>query len=98
MTRVAKALVALLTALSAWGTTAAVDGNFDPVEVFGLPLVLVAGLAVYATPNRPPRGQRRKPDQSEQATDAGITDTGLIVGILVACLAVALLYLLGVRL
>lgn len=70
MTRVAKALVAFLTSLSGWGTTAAVDGDFDLVELFGLPLVLVAGIAVYATPNRPPRGRRRRPDQSEQAGDA----------------------------
>lgn len=91
MTRYAKALVALLTALSAWGTTAAVDGDFDAVELFGLPLVLVAGIGVFATPNRPPRGKRRRPDQSEQDPDAGHVDAVfVIVGTCVVALGLVL--------
>lgn len=91
MTRYAKALAALLTALSAWGTTAAVDGNFDPVELFGLPLVLVAGLGVFATPNRPPRGSRRKPDVSEQE---GHADPAALALILLVVIVVLLLFAL----
>lgn len=66
MTRYAKALAALLTALAGWGATAAPDG-YSTAECWGLAAVLGGALAVYAVPNRPPAGEPRQPDQSEQA-------------------------------
>lgn len=92
MSRYAKALVSLLTALSAWGTTAAVDGDFDLVELFGLPLVLVAGLTVFAVPNRPPRGSRRKPEISEQDPAAGHADPAGLALIVLFLLVVLLVF------
>lgn len=47
----AKAIIAFLTALGAWGVTAAPDG-YDAAEMWGLCAVVVAGLAVYAYPNK----------------------------------------------
>lgn len=70
MTRYAKALAALLTALAAWGATAAPDG-YQSAELWGLAAVAAAGLTVYAVPNRPPRGRRRRTDMSEQSPAAG---------------------------
>lgn len=51
MKEAAKALIATLTALGTWGATAAADGNYDQVELWGLCGVAVVGLGVYATPN-----------------------------------------------
>lgn len=51
MKQAAKALIAFLTALGTWGGTAAADGQYDQVELWGLCGVAVAGLAVYVTPN-----------------------------------------------
>lgn len=67
MSRYAKALAAIIGALSTWGTTAAADGHYSQVEMWGLCGVALAGLAVYQIPNRPPRGKRRKPSISETA-------------------------------
>lgn len=66
MTRYAKALAALLTALGTWGATAGADGTYDQTELWGLALVAAAALAVYAVPNKPPRGRRARADMSEQ--------------------------------
>lgn len=52
-----KALVALLGAVSTWGVTAAIDGKFDAVELFGLLGAVGAALAVAASPpNASPEG------------------------------------------
>lgn len=52
----AKSIIASLTALGTWGTTALSDGAVEAVEWFGLTGVIVAGLAVFAYPNARPRG------------------------------------------
>lgn len=70
MSRYAKSIAALLTALGTWGATAGADGNYDQLEMWGLCGVLVTGLAVFQIPNRPPRGSRRKPSVSETAEPA----------------------------
>lgn len=48
----AKAIIAFLAALGTWGTTAFSDGVVEPVEWFGLTVVVIAGLTVYAYPNK----------------------------------------------
>jgi len=48
----AKAIIAALTALGTWGTTALSDGKLEPVELFGLTGIAVAGLTVFAYPNK----------------------------------------------
>lgn len=53
MKRITKAIIASLTALGTWGTTAMADGQVDGVEAFGLCGVVVAGLAVWAGSNEP---------------------------------------------
>lgn len=47
----AKAIIAFLTALGTWGATAAPDG-YSQEEMWGLALVIVAGLTVFAYPNK----------------------------------------------
>lgn len=54
MSRYAKAIAALLTALGTWGATAGADGRYDGVELWALTGVLVTALAVFAIPNEPP--------------------------------------------
>lgn len=48
----AKAIIAFLTALGTWGVTAAPDG-YQQAEMWGLCGVIVAGLSVFAYPNKP---------------------------------------------
>lgn len=48
---IAKAIAALLGAVSTWGVTAAVDG-ITAVELFGLMGAFGTAAAVWATPNR----------------------------------------------
>ena len=67
LTRHAKALAAFLTGLGAWGATAGADGRYTGPELWGLAAVAGGAFAVYAVPNRPPRGKRRRADVSEQA-------------------------------
>lgn len=59
MQQVAKALVALLTALGTWGVTAAPDG-YTQEELWGLCGVAVAAISVWAIPNRAPLSQESK--------------------------------------
>lgn len=97
MTRYAKALAALLTALGTWGATAGSDGDYSHVELWGLCGVAVTALAVLAIPNRPPDGDPHRADYSEQDPDV-VPDAGHVdaVGLLVVLLVVALfLTLLG---
>lgn len=68
MSRYAKALVALFTALGTWGMTAASEG-YDQVELWGLCGVAVTFLSVFAIPNTPPAGQPRDPFTSETVPD-----------------------------
>lgn len=49
---IAKALVATITALGTWGATAAADGTYDQVELWGLCGVAVVGLGVWIVPNQ----------------------------------------------
>lgn len=65
MSRYAKAIAAFLTALGGWGITAAPDG-YSQAELWGLCAVVVAGLSVYAMPNKPPTGEEPDPTVSEQ--------------------------------
>lgn len=66
MNRYSKAILAALLAVSTWGTTAAVDGTFDPVEWFGLLGAVVTAASVYLAPNSPPAGEPADPSISEQ--------------------------------
>lgn len=50
--QIAKSIIAFLTALGTWGVTAAPDG-YSQAEMWGLCGVVVAGLSVYAWPNKP---------------------------------------------
>lgn len=65
MTRYAKAVATFLGALSTWGVTAAADGRYDQVELWGLAGVLGATLLAYNVPNVPPRGHPSDPGVSE---------------------------------
>lgn len=67
MSRYAKSIAALLTALGTWGATAGSDGDYSQIELWGLCGVAVTALAVFQIPNRPPRGRARKPSVSETA-------------------------------
>lgn len=49
----AKSVIASMTALSAWGTTAAAENGITGAEWFGLLGVPVAGLTVWAATNAP---------------------------------------------
>lgn len=66
MSRYAKAIVAFVMSISAWGVTAA-PGGIDGAEWFGLMGALGATAGVYAVPNTPPAGKLRDPDISEAA-------------------------------
>lgn len=66
MTRYAKAIVALILALATWGITAAEDGTYTQVELWGALLALATAAGVYFVPNRPPVGEHSDPNMSEQ--------------------------------
>ena len=51
MSRYAKAITAVLTALGTWGATAGADGTYSQIELWGLCGVLVTGFAVFQIPN-----------------------------------------------
>jgi len=46
-----KALIAFIGALGAWGITAAADGKYDQVELWGLCAVAVTGLSTWTVRN-----------------------------------------------
>lgn len=46
-----KALIAFIGALGAWGITAAADGTYDQVELWGLCAVVVTGLSTWTVRN-----------------------------------------------
>lgn len=72
MTRYAKAIIAVMTAVSTWGVTAAVDGSFALVELFGLLGAVAAALTVYLIPNTPPPGKPADPNVSEVGPGANV--------------------------
>lgn len=47
---ISKAIAATLTALGTWGVTAAADGSYDQVELWGLCGVAVVGLSTFYAP------------------------------------------------
>lgn len=53
MNRYAKAIIAFLTALGAWGATAYADGHIAGPEWFGLCGVGVVTVGVWLVPNQP---------------------------------------------
>lgn len=65
MTRISKAIIAALLAVSTWGVTAASDGSFDAVEWFGLLGAVATAIGTYAVPNTPPEGEAPRDDVSE---------------------------------
>lgn len=92
MSRYAKALVALLGALSTWGITAAEDGAYSQVELWGALLAAVTALGVYAWPNRPPDGVA-DPGMSEQDPQGGYGEVDTVTLVL-AVLAIVVLLLI----
>lgn len=66
MTRYAKAIMAFFTSLGTWGVTAAADGVYDQVELWGITGVIVATIGVYLYPNTTPDDEAYDPTQSEQ--------------------------------
>ena len=79
MQKYAKSIVALLGALATWGVTAAEDGTYTQVELWGALLALTTACAVFFTPNVTVRHR-----------DRGAADYGPIV----ATLLIAILGLL----
>jgi len=68
MSRYAKFLIALLPAIIAGAKLlldGVGDGTVDPIEWQATIVAFVAALGVYQIPNRPPAGQRARPDISE---------------------------------
>ena len=97
MTRYAKSITALLTALGTWGVTAFADDTVSSVELFGLLGVAIATISVFAVPNSPPPGEARNPAMSEQAPEAGQVESTTLITICIVILAVvAVLFALGV--
>ena len=64
--RYAKALVALIGAVATWGITAADDGVYTQVELWGALLAAVTAIGVYAYPNERPADEPYSPDISER--------------------------------
>lgn len=58
MQKYAKAIVALIMALSTWGVTASEDDKYTQGELWGLLLAVGTSASVYLVPNRTedPRG------------------------------------------
>lgn len=48
-----KAIIAGVVLLGTWGATAAADGRYDPVELWGLCGVVGGAWAVYSAENAP---------------------------------------------
>lgn len=67
MSRYSKAVLALLGALATWGITAAEDGIYTQVELWGALLAVATAATVYLVPNSPPAGEARDPGMSETA-------------------------------
>jgi hypothetical protein len=51
VTRYTKSIIALIGALATWGVTAAEDGVYSQVELWGALLALATAAGVYALPN-----------------------------------------------
>lgn len=66
MTRYLKALVASLGAVATWGVTAASDGDYSQVELWGLAGAVATVLGTYLVPNDPPAGVAPDPNVSER--------------------------------
>lgn len=95
MTRYAKTVIAILLAVSTWGTTAALDGAFDPVELFGLLGATATAAGVFLVPNTNPGDKPYDPMISER--EAGHIDSTTVLLIVIAAIAVvALLVSTGV--
>ena len=69
MSRYVKALAALIGAVATWGITAAEDGIYTQVELWGAALALATALGVYALPNDRPADEPYDPDISEREPD-----------------------------
>lgn len=86
MTKITKAIVALLGALATWGVTAAEDGVYTQVEIWGAVLALATAAAVWVAPN-----------EDEPLGERGMTDIALVILTVVATLLVLFLFDLDVR-
>lgn len=69
MSRYVKTISAFFALLGTWGATAAADGRYDQVELWGITGIIVGSLAVYQFPNTPPHGERSDPNMSEQSAN-----------------------------
>jgi hypothetical protein len=95
MSRYTKAILATLAALATWGVTAAADGVYDQVELWGGLGALAAAWGVYNFPNTPPSGEAADPNISEVGPGADRGDATLTIVIAVIVVLVILM-LLGV--
>lgn len=57
MTKYAKAVVALLGALATWGITAAEDGVYTQVELWGALAAVTTAVGVYVVRNKDDGGE-----------------------------------------
>lgn len=88
--QIAKAIIAFLTTLGTWGVTAAPDG-YSQAEMWGLSGVVVAGLAVFAYPNKPDGEPDPRLSEQHIPGDRGHTDQLTVVAVLLLVIVVALL-------
>lgn len=86
MTKYAKSIVALLGASATWGVTAAEDGSYSQVELWGLLLALATALGVYAAKNEPARVGER-----------GMSEIALVILTVVATLLILFIFDLDIR-
>lgn len=65
MSRYAKLIVAIVGSIAGWAATY-FPQNAQVQMWVGLALAASTAVAVWATPNQPPKGQRRRRNMSEQ--------------------------------
>jgi len=82
VTLYAKAIAALLGAVSTWGVTAAADGAITLVECFGLVGAIGAVVAVFAATNRPATGRAER----------GLADLLLVLAVLALALVLVVAF------
>jgi hypothetical protein len=92
--RAAKAIFALIGAVATWGITAAEDGVYTQVELWGALLALATAVGVFVVPNRPPDGQPSDPSVSEQDPQRGAVAIIEICFVVIA--AIFVLWAVGV--
>lgn len=88
MTRYAKAITAIVGAVSTWAATYYPD-DLDVQKWLGLATALATVIGVFAIPNSPPPGEPADPNISER----GASDVAMVVCALI--LAVALMIAFG---